>query len=181
MLIHSHWIIVSIWRKLVCLYACKKSTSSFTSFLTYLEEIANLLFWVIWACLATHKIIVSIKKYLWFLSTGKNQFHPSRFPWYIAKISQTCYFGYFGNGSLRIPKLILSICRKPWCLALGKKSTSFTRFFEAIAKIWKLECLSECQKKLHYSLLFWDITFWRILQFVWPTAYLPIPREAEFC
>ena len=31
-----------------------------TSFFRYFKEIANLLFWVIWACLATHKTIVSI-------------------------------------------------------------------------------------------------------------------------
>ena len=47
-------IIVSICRKLPCLLAHKKSTSSSTFFLTYCKEIANLLFWVIWTCLATH-------------------------------------------------------------------------------------------------------------------------------
>ena len=34
--------------------ACKKSTASLTSFLRSCREIANLLFWVIWACLAIH-------------------------------------------------------------------------------------------------------------------------------
>ena len=44
---------VSIYRKLSCIYAGKQSTTSLTSFLRYCKEIAHLLFWVIWACLAT--------------------------------------------------------------------------------------------------------------------------------
>ena len=48
-------IIPSIGRKLSCLPACKKSTSSsLNSFLRHCKKIANLLFWVIWVCLATH-------------------------------------------------------------------------------------------------------------------------------
>ena len=46
-------IMVSICRKLWCWSIFKKSTSSLTSFLRYCKEIANLLFWVIWACLVT--------------------------------------------------------------------------------------------------------------------------------
>ena len=34
---------------------------------------------------------------------------------------------------------------------------------------------------LHHSLLPWDITFWRILQFDWPTTFWLITREPEFC
>ena len=64
-------IIVSICRKLSCLYACHKSTSSLTFFLRYCKEKANLLFWVIWVCLATPKVIGSIWRNLWCLSTSK--------------------------------------------------------------------------------------------------------------
>ena len=46
-------IILSNCSKLSCLSVCKKSTSSFNS-LRYRKEIANLLFSVNWACLATH-------------------------------------------------------------------------------------------------------------------------------
>ena len=45
----------------------------------------------------------------------------------------------------------------------------------------KLRCLSVCHKILHHSLLSWDITFWRILQFDWLTVFSPINREPEFC
>ena len=47
-------IIALTCRKPSCSSACKKSTSSLTSFVRYCREIANLLFWVLWACLATN-------------------------------------------------------------------------------------------------------------------------------
>ena len=54
-------IIVSIRRKPSCLFACKKSTSSLTSFVRYGKEI----FLVIWARLATNnKMIVIFDVYL---------------------------------------------------------------------------------------------------------------------
>ena len=37
------------------------------------------------------------------------------------------------------------------------------------------------KNKLHHSLLSWKITFYRILQFDWLTAFWPITREPEFC
>ena len=40
--------------KLWCLSACKKWTSSLTSFLGYCEDIANLLLWVLWGCLTIY-------------------------------------------------------------------------------------------------------------------------------
>ena len=48
-------IILWICRKLSCLSACKKSTLSINSLLTYCKEKVNLFFfWINWACLATH-------------------------------------------------------------------------------------------------------------------------------
>ena len=54
--------------------ACKKSTLSFTSFLRYCREIANFLFWVIWACLATHikNDSIALKKRLAIISREKS-------------------------------------------------------------------------------------------------------------
>ena len=119
----------------------KKLTLSLNSFLRYCKEIANLLFWAIWVCFATHahththtpKMIVSIWRNLW-----KNQLHPSRFPWDIAKVLQSCCFGYFWQSLLHTSKLILSICWKLSSLFVGKVSASSTTFFGAIAKIWNL-------------------------------------------
>ena len=62
----------STCRKLWCLSACKKSTSSLTSFLRYCKDITNLLFWEFWECLTIPiKIIVSIYSMLSCLSACK--------------------------------------------------------------------------------------------------------------
>ena len=57
---------------LSCLSACKISFSLITYFLRYCKQVANLLFWVISAYLATHtpKMIRSIWRNLWSLSAG---------------------------------------------------------------------------------------------------------------
>ena len=46
--------VVSICSMISCLFASKKSTSSFIYFLQYCREMANLLFWSVCACLVTH-------------------------------------------------------------------------------------------------------------------------------
>ena len=56
----------------------------------------------------------------------------------IAKILQTCCFGYFGHAWLWTPKVILSSCRNFLCLSAGNKSTLSPMFFGDIAKICKI-------------------------------------------
>ena len=93
---------------------------------------------------------------------AKNQLHPSRFPWDIAKILQICYFGYFEHVWQHTTKVIQSTHRKFLCLSAGRKSTSSPAFSGDVTKIckllaWlrmpkmiptcrKLRCLSACQK-----------------------------------
>ena len=73
------------FRKLSCLSACKKSTSSVTSFLRCCKEIANL-----GIPGRTHlKEKYQFERLLMFTSRKKNQLHPSRFPWDIAKDIET--------------------------------------------------------------------------------------------
>ena len=62
-------------------------------------------------------MIINLKKTLMFICTIKIQLHPSLLSWDIARISWTCYFGYFGHDWQN--------CRKVWCLSTCKKSTSF--------------------------------------------------------
>ena len=99
----------------------------------------------------------------------KNLPYLSCFLWDIAKILQTCYFGYFGHAWLLAPKVTLTTCRKILCLSAGKKSTSPPMFFWRYCKVVqllnlgtlsmpgyshpndtsiciKLRCLSACQK-----------------------------------
>ena len=134
-----------------------------------------------------------------FICMQKKQLHPSRFSWDIAKILKTChfeyfkhachvilltcrklslfndqninfiphvfwkycedmrsYFGYFGLACLRTPKMIVPTCRT-------------LRFYPQI------------KNTIHHSLISWDITFSRILQFDWAAVFWPITREPEFC
>ena len=110
--------------------------------------------------------------------------HPLGFTWDIAKILQTCYFGYFGYAWLRTPKKIKSTWKKRLCLSADKKSTSSLMFCWRYYKdmqtslFWVLwACLgtqtendssnlykaSISKNKLHHSFLPWDITFYVIL------------------
>ena len=115
-------IMLSICRKLSCLSACKKSTSLLTYFLRYCKEIANLLYWVIWACLTNiPRIIVSIWINLWHLSAGKKSVSSFTFSLRYCKVLRTCYFGYLGHAWLRTPYVILLNCRRLSCLSAGKK------------------------------------------------------------
>ena len=84
------------------------------------------------------KMTVSIPRNLWCLIAGKNQLHPSRFPWDIEKILQNCYFRCFRHTWLRTLKMILSTCRKLPRLSTGRRISYFYVFFSNIAKICKL-------------------------------------------
>ena len=97
-----------------------------TSFLRYFKEKANLLFWVILACLTTHtwNNSINLKKSLMRIYRQKVGFILHVF----LEILQTCYLGCFLNGRLCTLKVILSICRKFWYLFVGKKSNSFPTF-----------------------------------------------------
>ena len=75
------------------------------------------------------KMIVSIWRNFWCYLQVKNQLQSSRVPRDIGKLSQTCYFGYFGQNWLRIPKVILPPCRKLLYLSAGKKATWSPMFF----------------------------------------------------
>ena len=48
-------LIVLICRNIWCLFACKNSNSSLSSFLKYCKDITNLIFWVLWAFLTMAK------------------------------------------------------------------------------------------------------------------------------
>ena len=106
-------IIVSICRKRSCLYVCNRSTRSLTCFLKYCKEIANLLLWVICACLASPQLKweYQFEEIFDVYLQAKNQLHSFHFPWDITKILQVFHSGYFGQGCLHTPKMILAPCR----------------------------------------------------------------------
>ena len=78
---HTPKMVVSIWRNLWCLSSGKKSTSSFTFCLRYCIDIANLLFWVLWVCLATdtQSDTINLKKTSAFIFIQKINFVPNIF------------------------------------------------------------------------------------------------------
>ena len=141
-------------------------------FMEMLEDIAMLLFQVLWACLATHTqsdtinlgqiflficrqksnfivhVFLEILKRCcklvilgtlgmlgyahpkWYYQLGANvsvylqgkkEFNRPCFSGDIEKIFQACYFRYSGHAWLRTPKVILSACRKSWCLSACRK------------------------------------------------------------
>ena len=98
--------------KLSFLSACKKMNSSFTSFLTYGKEIANLLFWVIWTCLDTKPLMFICRQKINFTFSLR----------YCKDIVNLLLW-------VCTLKVILSTCRKLLCLSAGKKSTSSPMLF----------------------------------------------------
>ena len=86
------------FRKLWCLLACKKSTSSLISFLRYCKDIANLAFWEFWECLTIlFKIILSICSKLSCLSVCKKiNFITQFFLKILQRNSKLAILGNFG-------------------------------------------------------------------------------------
>ena len=104
-------MIVSLWRNLRRLSGGKKSTSFFTFSLTYCKDIANLLFWVLWACLAMYILsdtIVFMFNFYVYLE-AKNKTPSFMLLWRYCKDMQT-YFEYFGQAWLYSPKMIVLTC-----------------------------------------------------------------------
>ena len=106
----------------------KKSTPVYFSLETF-QINSKFVFSAIWACLVKHNDTKDLKN----LSSGKKSISSFGFPSDIARVSQTCYLGYLGNGRLRTP-----ICRKFWNLFVAKKFNFIPYVFEAIAKICEL-------------------------------------------
>ena len=111
-----------------CLSACKKSTSSLTSFLRYCKNIANLLFWKLWECLTIPIKNHSINFQETFMLICMQQITHSLtfFLRYCKEISSLLFWVIWA--SLVTPKKIESIWRNFWCLFASKKRTSFFPF-----------------------------------------------------
>ena len=158
-----------------------------TSFLWYFKELAYLLFWVIWACLATNiqNNSITLNKPLTFICKQKINLILHVF----LEILQTC-FGYFGHTWLCKPKVTLLFCRKLSCLSAGEKlilspmlfwryyQDMETSYFEYLGHAWlhtlklvlstfgRLWYLSACQKTSSFT------SFWRYYILKNPTIWL---------
>ena len=118
--------IVSICSMLSCLSASKKSTSSFIYSLQYCREIANLLFYSVCACLATHlKWQYHFEETLRFISRQKMNFI------FFAVLQTYCklvVLGSFGMPSQTNPKWYYQLVEN-LCLSAGKETTSSLMLF----------------------------------------------------
>ena len=149
--------------KLWCLCACKKSTSSLTSFLRYCKNIANLLFSKLWECLTIPIKNHSINFQETFMLICMQQITHSLtfFFRYCKEISSLLFWVIWA--SLVTPKKIEWIWRNLWCLSASKKPTSFfpfsLRYCKDIANLlfWVLfpgKLMTKLFKKIQKT-LFW--------------------------
>ena len=106
--------------------------------LKYCKDLANLLFWVPWACLALHTqsdtnnlwknfVFICRQKFNFISHVFLKIFKDIYLQRYISM--QTSYFQYFGCAWLCTSKMIVSTCRKLQCLSACQNKTSpFTSF-----------------------------------------------------
>ena len=92
------------------MFICRQKINLFFAYwnlsLRYWKDIANLLFWVLWACLAmqTQSDNIKLNSFGVYLQEKKATSSPM-FYWRYYKDMQT-HFGYFGQAWLCKPKMI---------------------------------------------------------------------------
>ena len=119
-------VLKQTFRKLWCLSAYKKSTSSLTYFLRYCKDIANLLFWELWECLAISiNITLSIcSKLSCLYACKKSTSSLNYFLRHCKEIANLLSWVIW----IHIPKMIIAIWRNLWRLSVGKRSSYFFTF-----------------------------------------------------
>ena len=150
-------MIVSIWKSLQHLSAGKKSTSSFMFSLRYCKDIVN---WLFFGTLGLSgylhpKWYYHLVEYFCVYLQAKTQFHLPSFYGDIAKIW----------------KLILG--------TLGMHGYTHPKWQYHLAE--DFDVYLHAKNKLHNSLLSYNITFQRILQFDWPAAFWSITWDPKLC
>ena len=116
--IHHHSINLKQPFMLICMQKINFITHFFRKIL---QRNSKLLFWVFWACLATHtqSDTTNLKKTFMFICRQKINFIPYAFLEMLQRYGNL--FGYFGHAWIHTPKMIVSICRKLWCLSACHK------------------------------------------------------------
>ena len=133
-------MIALIYRKISCLSACKKSISSLIFFSKYCKEMADLLFWVIWACLATHILndSINLRKSSMFICKLKINFILPVFLEILEGYCKLAIFGYFGQACLTQPKWYYHLVEN-FCIYLQAEEPLYPPFFSGdFAKVCKL-------------------------------------------
>ena len=147
---HTPKKIASIWKNLQHLPAGKTSTSFFMCSLRCCKDTENWLVLALWACLATYtqKWYCHLVENFCVYLQAKAQLHPS------------CFYGDIA----KICKLVLG--------SMGMPGYTHPNWQYHLAE--DFDVYLHAKNKLHNSLLSYNITFQRILQFDWPAAFWPI-------
>ena len=129
-------ILILIFSKFTCLFACKISTASLTSFWPCRREIANLLFYVIWACVATNTSnkSINLKKASTFISRQKINFILQ----ILERSCELAVFGTLGLSGYPHPDWYYHLVESFWIYLQAKNQLHSPCFYGDIAKIWKL-------------------------------------------
>ena len=92
-------MVIAIWRNLWRLSVSKRSSSPFTISLRYYKEIVNLLFWVLWTCLAmqTQRDTMNLYKTFMFICRQKTNFTLPPPPNAFLEIMQVCKLLFLGT------------------------------------------------------------------------------------
>ena len=99
---HTHLNESMNLKKLLTSTCRQKNNSVLQVFFDILQSFANLFFWILWGCLATHTQSDLVENFL-CLSAGKKSTSPSMLLWSYCNDMQTSNFGYFGHAWLHTP------------------------------------------------------------------------------
>ena len=127
----------NLWKTLMFTWMQKKWTLFLTSFLIYYKDNAN--FCVLWACLdkPIKKDRTNLQKTLMFISMQK--IHHSFLCSDIAKIlDSTCYFEYCRHDLPHPSNMVVSTCRKLWCLSAHKINFIIHFFLDILQRYCKV-------------------------------------------
>ena len=172
----------------------KKSASTLV-FSRYCEEIANLLFWVIWAFLTTQRESDSIglRKTLTFMCRHKINFIFHLFLGILQKSWKLIILGTLGINVYAYPKWYYQLVKNVCVYLQAKNQLQNSCFSGDNAKICKLLCtlktiVSSCRKSLMFThmpkIISSLTTFLRYYTLKNPVIWLansPLAQEPEFC
>ena len=101
---------INLKKSLMFIYR-QKSTLSFTFALTYCKDIANLLLWVLWACLATHTQSDNINLWKTFVLICRQNINFNLQSYAnLFQVLWQCLTNHTQNGSIIMQKTSMVIC-----------------------------------------------------------------------
>ena len=135
------------WGKFWCLSACKKSTSSLTCFLNYCKDIADLLFWELWECLAIpiKNHIINLQETFVRICMLQINFITHFFLRYCKETAILLFWVHWA--CFAAPKMVVSTWRNLWYLCYRQKTNFILSIFlETLQRYCKFIILDTLSK-----------------------------------